>query len=296
MELAHELDDDARERCTQQWCARNLGGHGVAWHASIHAPENSNDERNYHAHIVYTQFELEREEDRPRWTFEQNDTLPKPADLIKTLSGNGPERRKGCAKLIKDWRADWAEIQNHELAAIATVKRYDHRSYRDQGRGHIVPGKHRGTVQSAIEDRGGIATPTAQSSDVEWDRLAAMLAAHLGVEERSEPAERTTWAQSLPEPVRDAFEALRLHAGLSEDYEEIATLITERIDEASNEEHPIPNAHPHAQAATWLRAIRKSPATLLELEDPPELERWYEIERTVLDDSERSRRALRARR
>ena len=60
----------------------------------------------------------------------------------------------------------------------------------------------------------------------------------------------------------------------------------------SKEDHPIPNEHPHAQAATWLRAIRKSPATLLELEDPPELERWYEIEGTVLDDSERSRRAL----
>ena len=27
MELAHELDDDARERCTQQWCARNLAVH-----------------------------------------------------------------------------------------------------------------------------------------------------------------------------------------------------------------------------------------------------------------------------
>ena len=292
MELAHELDDDARERCTQQWCARNLGGHAVAWHAAIHAPENNNDERNYHAHIVYTQFALEREEDRPRWTFEDSDTLPTPAQVIKTLSGNGPEKRKGSAALIKAWRADWAEIQNRELAAIAAVKRYDHRSYRDQGRGHIVPGKHRGTVQSAIEERGGVATPTAQSTDAEWDRLAAMLAAHLGVEERPDSPERTNWTQCLPEPVRDAFEALRLHTGLTDDYEEIATLITEHIDEASKEDHPIPHEHPHAQAATWLRAIRKEPARLLELEDPPELEHWQQIERSVLDASERSRRAL----
>ena len=292
MELAHELDDDARERCTQQWCARNLGGHGVAWHAAIHAPENNNDERNYHAHIVYTQFALEREEDRPRWTFEDSETLPTPAQVIKTLSGNGPEKRKGSAALIKTWRADWAEIQNREFATIAALKRYDHRSYRDQGRGHIVPGKHRGTVQSTIEERGGVATPSAHSTDAEWDRLAAMLAAHLGVEQDPDPPERTNWTQCLPEPVRDAFEALRLHTGLSEDYEEIANLITERIDEASKEDHPIPDEHPHAQAATWLRAIRKEPARLLELEDPPELENWQQIERTVLDASERSRRAL----
>ena len=175
LELAHELDDDARERAVQTWCENTLGRAGVGWHAAIHAPENSNDERNYHAHVVYTQFALEREPDHARWTFEEDTRLPPPAPVIKVLSGNGPEKRKGRNDLIRAWRAEWAEVQNKELEAVGASKRYEPRSYREQGRPDIIPGRHRGTVQSAIETRGGVAAATPEASETQWERLASHL-------------------------------------------------------------------------------------------------------------------------
>ena len=291
LELAHEIDDDARERCTQLWCQKNLGGAGVSWHAAIHAPENNNDSRNYHAHIVYSEFELERDEERPRWTFEAQQTLPKSAPLIQTLSGNGTQKRKGAAEKIRQWRADWANTQNEELAAIGAMKRYDPRSYKDQGRGHIKPGKHRGTVQSAIEQRGDIAGPTTQRSDVEWDRLAASLVAHLGIEDKPEPPDRTTWAECLPENVRTAFEALRIESGGDEQDKALAAKVADRLDDKPEDASPRPAPRHHEEAVAWLRALRKNPAKLLELEDPPELARWRRIERTVLDPAESARLA-----
>ena len=43
-----------------------------------------------------------------------------------------------------------------------------------------------------------------------------------------------------------------------------------------------------ARAAAWLRALRDDPQRLLDLKDPPEFERWKEIERTVHDTSQRA--------
>ena len=38
LELAHELDDEARERVLAFWCEETFGRAGVAWHAAIHTP------------------------------------------------------------------------------------------------------------------------------------------------------------------------------------------------------------------------------------------------------------------
>lgn len=293
LELAHEIDDDARERALRRWCDEQLGANGLAWHAVIHAPENNNDARNYHAHVVYTQFALERDPDPDygRWTFENERLVPEPSATIKTLSGNGPDKRKGRNALIKHWRTRWAEVQNDELEAIGATKRYDPRSYTDQGRTDLVPGKHRGTVRSAMEERGEAAAQTAQSAEAQWQALAADIADHLGVTEKPDPPQRPDWSHCLPEPVRDAFESLRLASGMGNADPELRASLIEAMDIYSEQDSPPDPATREGQAAAWLRRLRDEPEALLELSDHPDFRRWRHVERTVLDTAERDRRA-----
>ena len=291
LELAHEIDDDARERALRRWCETELGSNGLAWHAAIHAPENSNDDRNYHAHVVYTQFALEHDPNHGRWTFENESLVPEPSPIIKTLSGNGPNKRKGRNELIKQWRARWAEAQNEELEAIGATKRYDPRSYADQGLPERKPGKHRGTVRSAIEERGEAAAQTTATAEAQWQGLAREIAAHLGIADEPEEPEEHEWSQRLPEPVRDAFESLRLASGMGADSRQLKTDLAEAMDAFSANDHPPDPGAVDFQAAAWLRGLRDNPEGLLELSDHPDLRRWRRIERTVLDSAERDRRA-----
>ena len=145
MELAHEVDDEAREEIVRDWCRKCLGD--VSWHAAIHIPENDNDDRNYHAHIVYTQFPVERalEPDGTpsnHWRFEVDGHWPQLSQTAQTPWGNGTEGRAGSADLLTRWREDLASIQNEALRKVGAAKRYDHRSC--EGDGDRPAGAHRG--------------------------------------------------------------------------------------------------------------------------------------------------------
>ena len=284
--------DEARERALRRFCER-IFGDDVAWHACIHTPENDNDARNFHAHVVYTQFAPEREPSRARWTFEDENSVPPPAQTIKTLSGNqkvkGDSALKFRNELIRDWRTAWADIQNDELDAVGANKVYDPRSYRDQGRPDLTPGKHRGTAQSAMERRGEAAVATATSSDAEWERLAAVVADALDVEDmRADPED--SWTELLPEPVRDAFESVRLSNGLEGTDDELREALQERLDTLSTREVGSGTERERA-AADWLRSLRDADDDARVPQDSASIEHWDRIERTVPDDSERARRA-----
>ena len=98
LELAHELPLADREAALRAWCETYL--RGLAWHAVIHRPEECNDERNWHTHVVYSNVAVERRERGVGWTFEDSTKLPPPTDTIRTLSGNGPLRAAGLKTLI----------------------------------------------------------------------------------------------------------------------------------------------------------------------------------------------------
>ena len=292
LELAHEIDDEARERALRRFCER-IFGDDVAWHACIHSPENDNDARNFHAYVVYTQFAPEREPHHARWTFEDENSVPSPAHFIKVMSANqkvkGTSALKFRNELIRDWRAAWADIQNEELDAVGANKVYDPRSYRDQGRPDLTPGKHRGTAQSAMERREDVAVGTPTSSEAEWDRLAAIVADALAVEDTRDDT-RETWAQCLPEPVRDAFESARLANGLEDTDDELREALRERLDTLSAREVDSATER-EREAARWMRGLRDASDDARAPQESPDVERWERIERTVLDESERARRA-----
>ena len=162
LELAHELPLEAQERALRAWCERELAAHVVSYHAVIHQPEAKNDVRNWHAHVVYAPIQLERETDREgretgRFTFEADARLPPMPSILRALGGNGPQGRRGAGVLVKQWRRALAEAQNAELARAGVDKRYDPRSYKDQGIDR-TGGQHLGTKRHALETSGRAAT------------------------------------------------------------------------------------------------------------------------------------------
>ena len=207
LELAHELPLEAQERALRQWCEQELGAHGISYHAVIHQPEGQNDVRNWHAHIVYSPITLEREKDPEgietgRYTFENDHRLPPMPTRLRELGGNGPQGRRGAGAIIKGWRQALADIQNTELRRVGANKRYDPRSYRDQGVDR-VPGQHVGTKRAALETSGRAVEHWSHACP-EWTRVMAMIENNL-----------EEWQATDPERdgVYEAIEEVRLEMG-----------------------------------------------------------------------------------
>ena len=168
LELAHELSSAQREKALKSWCKKNFKG--LAWHAVIHRPEEKNDARNWHAHIVYSNVAVERRQDGPGWTFEEPGApRPKPNETIRCLGGYGPLKGAGRDRLIQHWRQDICELQNQYLAEIGAEKRYDHRSYASMGVNrepgeHLGPGRFRRDLEGDTRATGA---PSPYWRDVE---------------------------------------------------------------------------------------------------------------------------------
>ena len=59
----HELNKEQRERMLNDLCQELVKRHGVIVDAAIHAPhtQSGSDERNYHAHIMFTGRQIDLE-------------------------------------------------------------------------------------------------------------------------------------------------------------------------------------------------------------------------------------------
>ena len=174
LELAHELPLEAQTRALKRWCDEALGAAGVSYHAVIHQPEGQNDVRNWHAHVVCAPITATRERDTNgdetgKYEFERGRRLPPMPALLRALAGNGPQGRRGAGEVVKRWREQLATIQNEELARAGATKRYDARSYKDQGIDR-VGGQHRGTKRAALEASGRAADHWSHECP-EWTQL-----------------------------------------------------------------------------------------------------------------------------
>ena len=195
--LAHDLPLEAQE----------LAAHGVSCNAVIHQLEGQNDLRNWHAHIVYAPFTLEREVDADgtdtgRLTFEDGDRLPPMPTRRRELDGNGPQGRKGASVLVQCERTVFADIQNTELRRIGADKRHDPRSHRDMG-GNKVTGQHIGPKRAAI-DGSGRAVDQWREECPEWRQVMAEIESTL---------EHWSAAEHEREGAFEAIEVVRLEMG-----------------------------------------------------------------------------------
>ena len=280
-ELAHEVDDEAREEIVRNWCRRNLAD--VSWHAAIHMPENDNDDRNYHAHIVYTQFPIERAKEPDgsesnHWQFELDGQWPKLSETARVLWGNGPDGRRGATKLITGWREDLANIQNEALRGAGAAKRYDHRSYEAMGVAR-TPGVHRGPALSALHARDAQAAPQPSADDA-WNAIEARIV------EMGEA--RGQWGESEREQLREIVQTLRLASGLErdEDPEREESRALREMVERWFPERPAAN-----EIVEWARQMaRRNSAGPIE---EPWLKRWRDAIAQDVNEADRRMLAVR---
>ena len=127
------LSADARQAIVQEFSEELVERYGVAVSAALHAPSRSGDQRNYHAHIMFTTREV---------TPEGMGKKTRVLDDKKT----GPQE-------ITKLRELTADIINEHLAAVNSDIRVDHRSFKTRGI-EQAPTTHLGPAATEMERRG----------------------------------------------------------------------------------------------------------------------------------------------
>lgn len=109
-----ELNQEQRQTLLDELCQGIVKKHGVVVDAAIHAPHtgSGSDERNYHAHIMFTTRAINKNGD-----FESK----KYRDFSRD-NGTG---------VVTQWRSDYADLVNRQLELIGSNERVTHLSYAD---------------------------------------------------------------------------------------------------------------------------------------------------------------------
>lgn len=133
--LPASVPAEAREAITRAFAQELVDRYGVAVTAAIHGPGQGGDERNHHAHILFTTRSI-----GPEGIGAKTRIL----DSRKT----GPQE-------VAYLRGFACELINAALEDAGSDERVDHRSYRDRGI-EQEPTEHLGPQASGIERRGEV--------------------------------------------------------------------------------------------------------------------------------------------
>jgi hypothetical protein len=132
--LPHACEDGLRIILTEKYAKFLSEKYGVAVEYAVHAPSSEGDQRNYHAHLLFTS----RPVDPETGEFASR----------KDRQWNLPD----SSKTVLDVRETWADIYN-EFARFAELPEISHRSHKDRGIDRI-PGKHMGPARTALQRQG----------------------------------------------------------------------------------------------------------------------------------------------
>ena len=149
-----ELNAEQRKEMLNELCLELVKKHGVIVDAAIHAPHASSgsDERNYHAHIMFT------------------------GRQIDLGTGNFAKKRnrdfnkENSSETVSWWREKFASIANKHLEQAGYAATLDHRSYADQENG-LEATTHEGPKATQLR-RLGVTTEIAFNNDAIKQRNA----------------------------------------------------------------------------------------------------------------------------
>lgn len=127
------LDPEDRQHIAEQFAAELVERYKVAVSVAIHEPSRHGDDRNYHAHILFTTRDM------------TPDGLGKKTRILD-------DRKTGPQEVIK-LRELAADIINESLAAVNADVRVDHRSFKERGIDK-APTTHLGPAAAEMERRG----------------------------------------------------------------------------------------------------------------------------------------------
>jgi hypothetical protein len=138
LELPHEASRRARHEIVHRF-TEDFERRGIPYWASIHEPTAENDQRNHHAHIVFTERPMRRmkhpETGEEVWDFTITE---KHKDSSRHTNIRHPYRQNRDRDLadrgwIKTSRRRFAGIVNAVMSQEGVKVRYDPRSYKDMG-------------------------------------------------------------------------------------------------------------------------------------------------------------------
>lgn len=129
LSLPHELTNEQRTELVRGFIQEQFVSRGMIADIAIHAPSDKGDDRNHHAHVMFTMRELTDE-----------------GFANKRRDWNSPE-------LLAEWREQWAQHQNRALERHGHPSRVSHLSYEAQGIDR-EPTQHLGQVASDMERNG----------------------------------------------------------------------------------------------------------------------------------------------
>lgn len=139
--LPHEISAGARIELTRAFSKFVAEEHGVAVEFAIHAPPRDGDQRNFHAHVLFTS---------------------RRAKFIDGIFALGEKTREldvksTSSECVKKFRGQWEKLVNDSLSAAGSEARIDLRSHLDRAeeRGGLVlaPAKHLGPAAAAAKRR-----------------------------------------------------------------------------------------------------------------------------------------------
>ncbi len=186
--LPYELSADDRIALLKSFCDsqfRNLKADDgasvdVPFWAVVHKPEATSDDRNYHAHIVFSERPARQIQDPktgdPVWDFAYSETI---RDSKRTSRIRHPKEQPKVRSLNdRQWphraRTKYAQLANSLLEDRGISKRLDPRSYKDMGI-EIDPIQRMKPNDSAKEKKGQNSATGAKTIDAQWDRINASL-------------------------------------------------------------------------------------------------------------------------
>ena len=148
----HELNAEQRRKMLDELCQKIVDRHNVVVDAVIHAPHTAggSDERNYHAHIMFTGRQLDR----------------KTGDFAKKR--NRDFNKEKSSETVTQWRKDFADIVNRQLEHIGCDERVSHLSYKDL-KYDLEPTIHEGAKVTELR-RQGIDTEISLANDAIRER------------------------------------------------------------------------------------------------------------------------------
>jgi len=190
------LTPDERQRITEKFAGELVDRYNVAVSVAIHAPGRNGDDRNFHAHILFTTREMLPE------------GLGKKTRILD-------DRKTGPHEVIK-LRELAADIINQSLADANADIRVDHRSFKDRGierepTTHLGPAATEMERRGELSDRGDINRQAGLNNELSAERQALDTAIDSERERiASPPRDREDAQQRVSDdiaPFREAIQA-----------------------------------------------------------------------------------------
>lgn len=144
--LPHELDAAERKTLARDIARDIVRRYGVACDMNLHAPDRAGDERNFHAHLLFTTRQVH---------FDEQGRLAMGEKSVIELSDKKRKQQglQSGAEEIKDLRAMIAEKANAALERGGHKERVDERSFQERGE-ERQPTKHLGPHAARQERKG----------------------------------------------------------------------------------------------------------------------------------------------